>query len=308
LNSTEVKHLSRSHYRICRGHNVYDENRKFMFPPQPQDEGATFTPDLVTASGSVLSFLTEVQKLTDFNSPASVEPLMKLYLSFLILQEENPSEALIPSKPIQAIWFSHMLQSCGYKTFILENFSNIWKLNHPATRIELDETHRRELESRTQKLMDEKFPKDCDFNSIPNFLELWKKMVVEFTPETVIYDRDWILEFNKFTSGTDVKSVKFREKAYFGYRRLIYLKWKNSVRVEEIGFSPCPSVDLLWHTHLVHPETYEKDMEKVIGHVPAHKLLDVNDRTEAWMDTRDDQSMQMWQKEFQESIFVYAVV
>jgi len=278
-----------------------------MVPPQPQDNG-TFTPDLVTASGAVLSFLTEVQKLPNFNSHASVESLMKFYLCFLILQEENPSEELIPSKSFQAIWFSHMLQSCGYKSFILGNFNNIWKLNHPVTRIELDKNRRSELESRTQKLMDEKFPKDCDLHSLPKFLELWEKMVFQFTPETVIYDRDWILEFNKFTSGTDVKSVEFREKAYYGYRRLIYLKWKKENRVEEIGFSPCPSIDLLWHTHLVHPETYEKDMKNVIGHVPAHKLLDVEDRTEAWMDARDDQSMEMWQQEFKESIFVYAVV
>jgi hypothetical protein len=278
-----------------------------MIAPEPEDNG-TFTPDLVTASGAVLSFLTEVQKLQNFKNPASVESLMKFYLCFLILQDENSLEELIPSKPIQAIWFSHMLQSCGYKTFINQNFTNLWKLNHPVTRLQLGDPHRSDLESRTQKLMDQKFPKDCDLNSVPNFLNLWEKMKVEFTPETVIYDRDWILEFNKFTSGTDVKSVEFREKAYFGYRRLIYLKWRNTSRVEEIGFSPCPSIDLLWHTHLAHPETYEKDMENVLGHVPAHKLLDVKDRTEAWMDTRDDQSMEMWQQQYGESIFVYAVV
>jgi hypothetical protein len=200
-----------------------------------------------------------------------------------------------------------MLQTCHYKTFIQEFFPNLWKLNHPVTR-GLEPSIKKAPEDRTEKLMTERYPPCCDLKALPKFEEIWEKLKSEFTPEMVIDDRDWIKEFNKFTEGTKVKSVEFREKACFGYRRLIYLKWKNSQRVEQIGFSPCPSIDLIWHTHLLHPQTYETDMLNVLGHVPMHKLLDVKDRTEAFMDSRDDQSMEMWNQQYQESIFVYALV
>jgi hypothetical protein len=276
-----------------------------MLPPK-QEENHPFTPDLVAASGLVLEFLGEAQKLTGFESNSTVEAHMKQYLCFLLLQEETPSEELIPSKPIQAIWFSHMLQSCAYKSF-MQRFQNIWSMNHPVTRI-LEPDVRADLENRTQKLMEERYPPGCDMKDHPSYTEYWETLVSEFTPEMVIHDRDWILEFNKFTQGTDVKSVEFRKKALFGYRRLIYLKYKYSSKVEAIGFSPCPSIDLVWHTHLVHPKTYEEDLRRVLGHVPMHKLLELKNRTEAFMDTRDDLSMQMWQQQYQESIFVYAVV
>jgi len=305
MGMTETKHLSRSHYRICRGGHS-KVNLVHMLPPN-REEKSPFTPDLVAVSGLVLEFLGEAQKLTGFESQSKAEDHMKQYLCFLLLQEETPSEELIPSKEIQSIWFSHMLQSCAYKSFTQERFVNIWKLNHPVTRI-LAPDVRTTLENHTQKLMEERYPPGCDLQAHPNFTEHWETLVSQFTPEMVIRDRDWIVEFNKFTKGTDVKSVEFREKALFGYRRLIYLKFKNSRKVEAIGFSPCPSIDLVWHTHLVHPQTYEEDLVRVLGHAPMHKLLDLEDRTEAFMDTRDDQSMEMWQQHYHESIFVYAVV
>jgi len=307
LGTSESKHLSRSHYRICRGKHSYlnSYNVRPMRNPSLTDLNQ-FTLNLVELSGKVLNFLNEVQKLPGFENEENAEKNMKNYLCFLMVQEENPSEALLPPMQTQAVWFSHMLQSCSYKTFT-QNFTNIWNLNHPVSRT-LESQERQALEARTQKLIEERYPPCSDLMSNASFVDLWKSLVGQFTPAMVIHDRDWTLEFNKFTSGTDVNSVEFREKAHFGYRRLLYLKSRYSDQVEAIGFSPCPSIDLVWHTHLVHPSTYETDMNKVLGHVPMHKLLDVPDRTEAFMDSRDDKSMEMWQNEFQESIFVYAVV
>jgi hypothetical protein len=276
-----------------------------MIAPEETDL-SPFTPDLVQTSGKVLEFLGQVQKLPGFDTTDSVEALMKNYLCFLLLQEDTPGEELIPSEPIQAVWFSHMLQSCAYKEFVT-TFQNILRLSHPVTRT-LDPQSRIALETRTQKLMEERYPSGYDLNANSLFIEKWNLLTPAITPEMVINDRDWILEFNKFTKGTDIKSVEFRKKALFGYRRFIYLKGRYSSVVEKIGLSPCPSIDLIWHTHLVHPAIYTNDLLNVLGHVPMHKLLALEDRTEAFMDTRDDQSMDLWQREFKESIFVYAVV
>jgi hypothetical protein len=55
-----------------------------------------------------------------------------------------------------------------------------------------------------------------------------------------------------------------------------------------MGFAPCPSVDLIWHTHLTFPLVYERDMEALLGHTPKHKLLEEKDRTLVFLNDRYD--------------------
>lgn len=100
----------------------------------------------------------------------------------------------------------------------------------------------------------------------------------------------------------------FLKKAHVGYQKLMHLKWKYAHQVEQIGFSPCPSIDLIWHTHLLHPVLYNSDMKKILGIVPKHKLIEKAERTKVFMEKREDEQMDLWQKEFEESIFEYAVV
>jgi hypothetical protein len=73
-----------------------------------------------------------------------------------------------------------------------------------------------------------------------------------------------------------------------------------------LGFSPCPSIDLIWHTHLLFPDNYRYDMRALIGHVPEHKLLSEKDRTLHFMNDRDNCDEAMWMDEFKESMFQYS--
>jgi hypothetical protein len=53
-----------------------------------------------------------------------------------------------------------------------------------------------------------------------------------------------------------------------------------------MGFAPCPSVDLIWHTHLCYPQLYQEDMIDLLNQTPMHKLLEEKDRTFVYMDDR----------------------
>jgi len=129
----------------------------------------------------------------------------------------------------------------------------------------------------------------------------------DFTPQMIIDDQLWLMEFIKFTRGVDVFSSAFLERAHLGYQRMMYLKWKYSHRMEAVGFAPCPSVDLIWHTHLCFPSHYQMSMKNLIGHVPQHKLLQLKDRNHVYMNDRDSQQEQLWRTEFSESLYDYAV-
>jgi hypothetical protein len=51
---------------------------------------------------------------------------------------------------------------------------------------------------------------------------------------------------------------------FSGYQRMMYLKWKYSAEMERLQFAPCPAIDLIWHTHLLHPAEYRGDMNGLL--------------------------------------------
>jgi len=237
------------------------------------------------------------------------------YLQFLLLQNKRPSKPLVPSLEVQAIWFSHMLQSGQYEEFIKQllevtrtkpsfpSVPSLLRLDHVLTclmDIKEYKTKSKEYEQERSSAY-KKFDKAKD----EPFIALRTLLVKDFTPQMAADDQLWLEEFLKFTQGTDYKSLEFRKKAVLGYQRMLYLKWKDSKRMEEVGFAPCPAIDLIWHTHLIQPESYRKNMLTILGHVPKHKLLEEKDRTLVFFNDRDDEQERMWRDSFQESLFFY---
>jgi len=322
------KPLSRSYYRICR-RIVYTEQEDWEVRfNMSQDVLSKFSSnlDLVSTSVYVLSFLHKVNKSINFRSYAKKEmnTLFDNYILFLLLQARNPDLTLIPSLEIQAIWFTHMLQSGVYETFVsrvktfiaagrIHNLPSIKKCDlfnvpHIAT-LNLSQKDYDEYFNSTQKLFKNEYGEyPYQYNKIYKFKELQTLLLKDYRPDMAADDQLWLLEFQKFTRGTDYRSLSFREKAHIGYQRMLYLKWKISHEMEEVGFSPCPSIDLIWHTHLLHPYTYRQDMFILLGNAPKHKLLNPQDRTLVFMNNRDDKQEYMWRNYFKESLFTYAVV
>lgn len=303
LEQHERRILSRSHYRICKEECAPPVEEKNVPYPSGLDQ-SYFTPDLVKTSASVLDFLCKAKRIPELDQVQYVAGQMEEYVKFLLLQEEHKTH-LIPSLPVQVVWFSHMLQSEPYLDF-MENFNVVREIYHPVTR-HLKPKKVEKLEARTKRLLAKKYPSTWNKENDAQFKRSLQNLQNQLTPQMVIDDRDWIIEYKKFTYGTDGHSLSLREKAHLGYQRFIYLKGTANDEVETIGLSPCPTIDLIWHTHLLHPGSYNSDMNEALGHVPKHKLLPVSNRTKVFMDTRDDKTINLWKRYFFESIFEYAV-
>jgi hypothetical protein len=302
LEQHERRILTRSHYRIC-----FEIDPNYL-PKTPEwslsltsYEPSAFSPNLIATSKAVINFLHAVRKLP--NDDASIQRAIELYFLFLILQN-NFQEELVPSLEIQSVWFTHMLQSCPYESNMSYLFPRVYELPHPLTK-SLFPSSIIEKQARTQSLMEERYGPSLE---IPNDQKaLWESFSKWVTPKMVRDDRDWILEFRKFTYGTDIESRQFLEKAHVGYQKFLFLKSKHGATIEDMSFSPCPTIDLFWHSHLLHPSSYQWDTDVLLGHSPKHKLLNVIERTRVWMQKRDDKQLDLWQTEFGESMFDYAV-
>lgn len=139
------------------------------------------------------------------------------------------------------------------------------------------------------------------------FRDAKARLLKEFTPQMAIDDQLWFDEFLKFNAGVKFMEDSFLQRAHLGYQRMLSLKFTRTTEMEEMSFAPCPSIDLFWHAHLLHPQAYRRDMELLLGHVPAHKLLEAHDRTRVSMLDRDVKEESVWRKAFGESLFVYGL-
>ena len=86
----------------------------------------------------------------------------------------------------------------------------------------------------------------------------------------------------------------FLTDAILRYKMYLYLKQRN----KETFLVPCYDMDLIWHTHQVHPVPYQKETTAVLGFVLKHDDS-VNDRKEgSKLNNADDVTRRLWQELF----------
>jgi len=120
-----------------------------------------------------------------------------------------------------------------------------------------------------------------------------------------VNDRMWFREFKRATQRVDTNSVAFLRKAQLGFQKFMYLLAKWPMKMENINFSPCPPIDLMWHTYLVQPTEYAIFCKKLIINVVHHKLLPRAKRTLMTYSSRHDKEEKLWMEEFDESTSIY---
>ena len=81
------------------------------------------------------------------------------------------------------------------------------------------------------------------------------------------------------------------------YRMYLHLKKKNP----KTFLVPCYDMDLIWHTHQVHPQDYHHDMNHILGFVLKHDDS-VNDRAPgSKLNQSDEVTRKLWMSKFQVS-------
>ncbi|XP_025085903.1 uncharacterized protein LOC112559134 [Pomacea canaliculata] len=91
--------------------------------------------------------------------------------------------------------------------------------------------------------------------------------------------------------------LKFLEAAENRYRKFLYLKQQNP----ELFVVPTYDIDLLWHTHQLHPLRYKEDTERILGRTLDHDDS-VSDRSRGSKQAVSEaMTREAWQKEFGES-------
>jgi hypothetical protein len=144
-----------------------------------------------------------------------------------------------------------------------------------------------------------------DMGHIPTVPEVTSVQHLDRLYAVAQSDRDWFANFLAAHGGRSEFDTETLQKFQIGYQKYLYLLTKYPLKMEWIGFSPTPSIDLFWHSHLLNPTAYFHDLEKLTFGVPHHKLLPEAARHEFVYELHQNAETNLWFEEFQEGLDEY---
>jgi hypothetical protein len=241
--------LSRSYYQICFERcepvQLYRQSFRLSKDRYAAFNSVSFNPDsMLNYARRVIAFLFDVRRECDETrrfadySAEEMDALFDEYVLFLLLLKSLASKnyghsfqapLFPPSRAVQAVWFSHMLQSAPYGEFIthlmreeeFQLYSSEFGDYVGTTYHHLclySDADRAALERKSQQLWQEAYPEAqaTATKATEQFKALKAKLLLHFTPAMFVADQDWLVEFVRFTRGTDVFSNKFLMQAHLG--------------------------------------------------------------------------------------------
>jgi len=114
--------------------------------------------------------------------------------------------------------------------------------------------------------------------------------------EDVIKDRDWIGLFKRYTEGVEKENFDmFLREGKKGYEQFMEMCKEN---VGSDHLEPTYPIDLMWHSHMMHPREYERYcgerlMQELLVHEPWPEKFTVDQMFENL-----EESDEIWKKKY----------
>ncbi|ESR39448.1 hypothetical protein CICLE_v10024875mg [Citrus x clementina] len=258
--------------------------------------------DLVAAAKQQLQFLAAVDRNRWlYEGPTLQRAIYRYNACWLpLLAKHSESHiskgCLVVPLDCEWIWHCHRLNPVQYKSDCEELYGK--NLDNSYVVSSIQGTCRKE----TEEIWNRLYPEE------PYELDLAKISSEDFSAE--------LSGLEKFTKYDLVSAVKrqspffyqvsrshfnndvFLEEAVARYKGFLHLIKKNRERSIKRFCVPTYDIDLIWHTHQLHPDSYCKDMNKTLGKVLEHDDMD-QDRTKGKkLDTGFSGTTKQWEETF----------
>ena len=243
-------------------------------------------------------FLQHISKNKTLKKPEVIERAIyryeKYWLPFLANISSNGLEDLcyLPPLDVHWVWHVHMLSPTKYTKDC--NFVVGRLLNHT-----LNSLHKMEdIRSRTEALWKAKYPLE-PFDVLKEKCSKWSKP--KHFKTKLSYDIASAVKrqapFYYQVSLPHYKTDKqFLDDAVVRYLKFLKLKQANP----KLFIVPTLDIDLMWHTHQVHPLSYVIDCKVILGSILPHDD-DVDDRSSDSKLTKSyEETKKLWKSMFEE--------
>ena len=248
--------------------------------------------DLRQAALYQVDFLQAVDKKTELleESSQAVQFAIQRYEKlWLPLAAKYCDRFLAAPVDIEWIWHCHLLNPAAYEKDCYQVVGKV--VDHRL----LDRERRKQSLQESRVLWRHEYPSvpfDADGPISPWFDS-------DFTSKLNYNLRAAVMRQQVFfyqVSLPHYKDDKFLGQAILRYKKFLHLKKMHP----NTFIVPCYDIDLIWHTHMLHPVVYRHDTVKIIGH-PFNHDDSVNDRRAgSKLTVSDARTRRIWKKTFNE--------
>ena len=252
----------------------------------------SFGLDLRQAAIYEIDFLQAVDKrpeLFDVKGQCVLFAIQRYEKLWLPLVAKYSDRLLSAPMDIEWMWHCHLLNPAAYEKDCKRIVKKV--VDHRV----LDRERRRQSLQESQVLWRHEYPSvpfDADGPISPWYDTNFKSKITYNLLAAVARQKVFYYQ----VSLPHYRDERFLAQAVLRYKKFLFLKklHPNSFIV------PCYDIDLIWHSHMMHPLAYRRDTVRVIGH-PFNHDDSVNDRRAgSKLTVSDARTRRMWKKVFNE--------
>ncbi|KAL8143018.1 hypothetical protein V2J09_016050 [Rumex salicifolius] len=258
--------------------------------------------DMVSAAKRHLRFLAAVDQTGHLYDGPVLRKALRRYnvcwLPLLAKHTETPlcEDPLVVPLDCEWIWHCHRLNPVRYVSECKELFGRLLDSRHVVSSVE------GYSKKKTEEIWGEMFPDE------PYELDFTKAALEDAQMETLqgekITDYDLVSAVERQSSfywqvsRPHMSDDLFLQESVDRYKGFLYLMKMNMEKSAMYSCVPTYDIDLIWHTHQLHPSSYSKDLIQLLGMVLEHDDTD-SDRSEGnTLNLSFKQTTQQWEDLF----------
>jgi hypothetical protein len=250
----------------------------------------TFSVNLLHKVSTELDFLKKVDEKQIYYEPDVIECAVyryeKLWLPMLLARGEEGWK-LKPPLDVHWVWHVHMLSPKEYASDCMKLFKTVFGHGLGSKK------------TSAEKLWEDTYP-DEPFEITREQVEdrsvLWSAHHSELRYNILeAAQRQKVFYYQ--VSLPHYRNAQFLQEAMLRYKKYLALKSLN----KDTFLVPCYDIDLIWHTHQVHPLEYAEDCQVILGFTLPHDDS-VNDRNEgSKLNNSYQVTIDLWKSNFKAS-------
>jgi hypothetical protein len=224
----------------------------------------TFSVELLQLAKYELDFLSAVDQCASLSDPAVIDVAIRRYeqLWLPLIAAAKNFNSLAPPLDVHWIWHCHMLSPYNYQ---VDCQQIVGKVVDHAVRSTEDLIAARKKTARIwkEKYATEPFDLVLTLPSSEPAIQPLYTRVSRYDLAAAVGRQ---AKFFYNVSLPHYKDDRFLSFAAERYKKFLYVKQQH----QDALLIPCYDIDLLWHTHQLHPAVYEKDTIRILGRMLNH--------------------------------------
>ncbi|KAK9061940.1 hypothetical protein SSX86_019124 [Deinandra increscens subsp. villosa] len=256
--------------------------------------------DLVAAAKLQLQFLAAVDRNRWLYEDQTLQWVIYRYNSCWLPLLAQHSESPVTKGPLvvpldcEWVWHCHRLNPVRYKSDCEEFYGRLLDNCNVASSVE--EVSIKETEEIWNKMYPDE-PYEIDF-TLSNEFSKSVHLAENHTRYDLVLAVKRQIPFSYQVSRPHMSNTHFLEASVARYKGFLHLIKRNKEQSVTCFCVPTYDIDLIWHTHQLHPASYCKDLMKSLGKILEHDDTDQNRGKGQKLDVGFSKTIKQWEELF----------